>query len=105
MDYSQPTKRQMRVLRMIASGAASGIQPSIRDIMKRLRISSPNGVTCHLEALEKKGFIKRSSRKASRSIVVNWDKYPEEPPPSPRETAAAIAKASRMFLRALGKLP
>lgn len=44
-------------------------QPSIREIGKKFGINSPNGVECHLRALEKKGFIKRG-KNSSRSIQI-----------------------------------
>ena len=39
-----------------------GYPPAIRDIGKAFDIVSPNGVMCHLKALEKKGFINRDSK-------------------------------------------
>jgi hypothetical protein len=39
-----------------------GFPPSIRDICEEFSISSPNGVMCHLKALEKKGFIDRVTK-------------------------------------------
>lgn len=33
--------------------------PTIREIGAEMGISSPNGVVCHLDALEKKGWIER----------------------------------------------
>ena len=35
---------------------------AIRDIGKEFGIVSPNGVMCHLKALEKKGFINRDAK-------------------------------------------
>lgn len=36
-----------------------GFPPAIRDICDAFSISSPNGVMCHLKALQKKGYIHR----------------------------------------------
>src|SRR5437870_1809347 len=36
-----------------------GYGPTVREIGSAFRIKSPNGVMCHLKALEKKGLIKR----------------------------------------------
>jgi repressor LexA len=44
-----------------------GFPPTIRDIGTAFAIKSPNGVMCHLKALEKKGFIARESQ-AARAI-------------------------------------
>lgn len=34
-----------------------GYPPTVREIGRRFHITSPNGVMCHLSALEKKGWI------------------------------------------------
>jgi repressor LexA len=39
-----------------------GYPPAIRDICDAFSISSPNGVMCHLKALEKKGYIARVTK-------------------------------------------
>ncbi len=48
--------------------SATGVPPSIRQIGAALGISSTNGVRLHLQALQKKGYIRRSQR-TSRGIV------------------------------------
>lgn len=54
------TDKQEKVLRYICRSIAdTGRQPTIREIGLRFKIRSPNGVVCHLKALEKKGLIKR----------------------------------------------
>ena len=64
------TARQREVLEVIGEYIAEkGYPPSIRDLMPRLGISSLRGVTIHLQALEKKGWIERE--RTSRSIRLN----------------------------------
>lgn len=46
---------------------ARGYGPTVREIGLHMGIRSPNGVMCHLRALEKKGMIRRSANK-SRAI-------------------------------------
>ena len=41
-----------------------GFGPTIREIADAFDIRSPNGVVCHLKALEKKGLIHRNEFKA-----------------------------------------
>ena len=41
-----------------------GFAPSIHEIGKRFRIASTNGVSDHLKALEKKGYIRRVGKRA-----------------------------------------
>jgi len=44
-----------------------GYGPTVREIGEHMSIKSPNGVMCHLRALERKGMILRASNK-SRAI-------------------------------------
>jgi repressor LexA len=43
-----------------------GYPPAIRDMCEAFRISSPNGVMCHLKALQKKGYINRVEKRANK---------------------------------------
>ena len=45
-----------------------GFGPTIREIADAFDIQSPNGVVCHLKALEKKGLIRRNEFKAERIL-------------------------------------
>lgn len=61
------TARQREVLEAIREFLArKGYPPSIRELGKTLGISSLRGVTIHLDAIEKKGWLQRES--TSRSI-------------------------------------
>jgi len=61
------TQRQREVLEAIRDYAArNGYPPSIRELGRALGISSLRGVTIHLDALARKGYIERES--TSRSI-------------------------------------
>jgi repressor LexA len=63
------TARQQEMLDYIERETTStGVPPSIRQIGTALGISSTNGVRLHLQALQKKGYIRRSQR-TSRGIV------------------------------------
>lgn len=63
------TPRQREVLQAILDyRAEKGYAPSIRELGRMLGISSLRGVTVHLTALEKKGWIERES--TSRSIRI-----------------------------------
>ena len=64
----QLTQRQQQVYQFIHEKITQrGYGPTVREIGERFGISSPNGVMCHLKALEKKGLIHRSPNK-SRAI-------------------------------------
>ena len=70
------TARQREVLEAITSYVAQrGYPPSIRELRSSLGISSLRGVTIHLDALERKGWIERERR--SRSIRVLAPVAPE----------------------------
>ena len=64
----QLTARQREVFDMIYEKIINrGYGPTVREIADQFGIASPNGVVCHLKALEKKGLIIRSPNK-SRAI-------------------------------------
>ena len=64
------TDRQAAVLGLIKSFiAANGYAPTIRELAKLTGIGSTNGVTDHLKALERKGFITHNP-KQSRTLRV-----------------------------------
>lgn len=64
------TDRQMEVLGFIRESIKTrGYPPTLRDICAHLQINGPANARKHLDALERKGFIKRSSNR-SRAIEV-----------------------------------
>jgi len=64
----QLTDRQHAVYEFIRDKIVNrGYGPTVREIGENFQINSPNGVMCHLRALEKKGLIHRSPNK-SRAI-------------------------------------
>ena len=65
------TQRQRDVFDFIRDKIQNrGYGPTVREIGEEFGISSPNGVMCHLKALEKKGLIVRSPNK-SRAIELS----------------------------------
>lgn len=67
-DFSQLTERQREIYDFIEDKIESrGYGPTVREIGMAFDIKSPNGVMCHLKALEKKGLI-RKERGAARAI-------------------------------------
>lgn len=64
-DFSQLTERQREIYEFIRDKIESrGYGPTVREIGDGFDIKSPNGVMCHLKALEKKGLIIRDPRHA-----------------------------------------
>ena len=66
----QLTKRQQTVLETIRMWIRQrGYPPTIREIGKQMGIKSLRGVTTHLDAIAKKGFLKREPRARSISLM------------------------------------
>src|SRR5262245_19386595 len=71
------TKRQLAVFDFIRDQIQSrGYGPTVREIGAHFEISSPNGVMCHLKALEKKGLLQRV-RKQDRAVARAIELAPE----------------------------
>ncbi len=69
----QLTKRQKDVYELIRGKIQGrGYGPTVREIGDHFGIRSPNGVMCHLKALEKKGLITREPN-MSRAIQLVHD--------------------------------
>ena len=64
------TKRQQTVIDVIRAWVKErGYPPTIRELGQRLGIKSLRGVTTHLDAIAKKGFLKREPRARSIRLV------------------------------------
>ena len=50
--------------------AANQRSPTVREIGEAMGIASPNGVTSHIESLERKGWLERVGVGRHRSIVL-----------------------------------
>lgn len=69
-DFSQLTERQKEIYHFIRQKIETrGYGPTVREIGLEFDIKSPNGVMCHLKALEKKGLITRENH-AARAITL-----------------------------------
>src|SRR5437763_4327150 len=78
VDLSQLTEKQKRIYEFIRSKIESrGYGPTVREIGLAFEIRSPNGVMCHLKALEKKGLIKREGFSA-RAIQLTAHRRPSD---------------------------
>jgi repressor LexA len=63
-EHQPLTDKQQKIYNFIRKHIETkGYPPAIRDICDAFSISSPNGVMCHLKALEKKGYINRVTKK------------------------------------------
>ncbi|TMQ34461.1 MAG: transcriptional repressor LexA [Planctomycetota bacterium] len=75
-DFSSLTERQREIYEFIREKIEGrGYGPTVREIGEAFEILSPNGVMCHLKALEKKGLILRKGRSA-RAIQL-LDHHPQ----------------------------
>lgn len=49
-----------------------GFQPSHKEMMEHLGVTSPNAVQCILKAIEKKGYIERQIGMTRALKIVDW---------------------------------
>jgi repressor LexA len=71
-DFGQLTERQREIYDFIRQKIDSrGYGPTVREIGLGFEIKSPNGVMCHLKALEKKGLIKREGFSARAIQIID----------------------------------
>ncbi len=64
------TSRQREFLRAIhAHTVSQGCYPTFRDLMLALNIKSPNGVTGHVHALRRKGYLGPSGPLARSAML------------------------------------
>jgi len=71
-DFSTLTERQREIYDFIREKIESrGYGPTVREIGLAFDIRSPNGVMCHLKALEKKEMIKREGFSARAIQLVD----------------------------------
>jgi repressor LexA len=71
-DFSSLTDRQREIYEFIRDKIESrGYGPTVREIGQGFKIKSPNGVMCHLKALEKKGLIIREGFSARAIQLVD----------------------------------
>ena len=84
------TKRQKMVYEFIRDKIRNrGYGPTVREIGEQFDISSPNGVMCHLKALEKKGIITREPN-MSRAIELAVEPIEEKGLPLRGRVAAGV---------------
>ncbi len=68
-----PTERQLEIYAFIRDKIQNrGFGPTVREIGQAFEIRSPNGVVCHLKALERKGLISRG-KNMSRAIELTTE--------------------------------
>lgn len=71
--FKDLTERQKEILQFVGEYIEeSGYPPTIREIGRRFGISSTKGVKVHLDALEKKGYLKRAGRGARALRVASY---------------------------------
>jgi repressor LexA len=86
----QLTQRQKEVYQFIREKIRGrGYGPTVREIGDHFEISSPNGVMCHLKALEKKGLITREPN-MSRAIQLSTEPAEERGLPLAGRIAAGV---------------
>ena len=92
-DLEALTSRQREIYQFIRGKIQGrGYGPTVREIGNQFEIKSPNGVMCHLKALQKKGLIHREPN-MSRAIQL-LDDPTSAPAPSGIKLIGRIAAGS-----------
>lgn len=74
-DFSQLTPKQEQILEYLKENIlAKGYPPTVREIGEKVSLKSTSSVFSHLEALERKGYIKRDPSKP-RAIEICDDSF------------------------------
>src|SRR5947209_33404 len=95
-DLEALTARQREIYQFIRSKIQGrGYGPTVREIGNEFDIKSPNGVMCHLKALQKKGLIHREPN-MSRAIQLLDDPTSAPPLPTGIKLIGRIAAGSPM---------
>jgi repressor LexA len=71
------TKRQAEIFDFVRSRIRGGKPPTVREVSKRFKMRSPSGAAYQLNAIERKGFIKRE-RGLCRSITITLPRTASE---------------------------
>jgi repressor LexA len=88
--WERLTARQQAVYEFLRDKIRNrGYGPTVREIGERFGIRSPNGVMCHLKALEKKGLITREPN-MSRAIQLAAEPVHERGLPLAGRIAAGV---------------
>ena len=88
--FENVTERQRAVYEFIRDLIRGrGYGPTVREIGEEFGINSPNGVVCHLRALEKKGLINREANR-SRAITLAAEPVEERGLPLAGMIAAGV---------------
>jgi repressor LexA len=104
--FDKLTERQQEVYEFIRDKIRGrGYGPTVREIATQFGIQSPNGVVCHLKALEKKGLITREPN-MSRAIQLAAEPIEERGLPLAGRIAAgmlheAIEQTERVDFQAM----
>lgn len=68
------TARQAQIVAFIRSFTeAHGRSPSYREIAVEIGVRSANAISCHLDAIERKGWIRRGGFSSRNIVVVKGD--------------------------------
>lgn len=90
ISFENVTRRQQAVYEFIRKKIRQrGYGPTVREIGRHFGIGSPNGVVCHLKALEKKGLITREPN-MSRAISLAAEPIEERGLPMAGRIAAGV---------------
>ena len=69
IDTYEVTNKQYKVLEYISNYEnENGYMPTVREIQSHLELNSPSSVQCHINALQKKGYLKKAKKREPRTF-------------------------------------
>jgi len=90
-SLQQLTERQKAVYEFVRDKIQNrGYGPTVREIGEHFGINSPNGVMCHLKALERKGLITRQPNMSRAIQLAELEDQPEAGLPLVGQIAAGV---------------
>ena len=91
------TNRQSQVLEAIRGYIDdNGYPPSIRELGRLVGIKSTNGVSDHLKAIERKGYLLRQDYKSRAMIPIPEEPANDERTPDDRDSVVAVPLLGRI---------
>ena len=76
MENQELTPKQKKVMDFIRLATRKNAPPTIREIGKAVHVSSTGTVRDHLDALEKKGYLRRINNKSRAIQILRGEKIP-----------------------------
>jgi SOS-response transcriptional repressor LexA len=68
-ELPELTARQREIYDAICEGVRAGKAPTFRDLCVRFGFSGPNAISTHVNALDRKGYVKRGGPRSASGVM------------------------------------